>query len=82
ELAARCEGASTPALRVAAHPLPLSEREREVAELVAAGLSNREIAERLVVSIRTVEGHVYHVFTKLGVTDRAGLSALLRGVRD
>ncbi|MGH3950485.1 MAG: LuxR C-terminal-related transcriptional regulator, partial [Pseudonocardiaceae bacterium] len=81
-LAERCEGASTPALRLAAKPLPLSEREREVATLVAAGLSNREIAERLVVSIRTVEGHVYHVFTKLGVTDRAGLADLLRGVRD
>lgn len=78
ELARRCEHAVTPALRVAARPLPLSDREREVADLVAAGLSNREIAERLVVSVRTVEGHLYHVFTKLGLTDRAALTALLR----
>lgn len=78
QLARRCEGADTPALRVAARPLPLSDREREVADLVAAGLSNREIAERLVVSVRTVEGHLYHVFTKLGLTDRAALTTLLR----
>lgn len=82
DLAERCENARTPALRTAAQPLPLSVREREVADLAAAGLSNREIAERLVVSVRTVEGHIYHVFTKLGVADRVELATLLRAVRE
>ncbi|MFY9916940.1 MAG: LuxR C-terminal-related transcriptional regulator, partial [Mycobacterium sp.] len=58
-LAAECGGIRTPALELAAHPLPLTVREREIANLVAAGLSNKEIADRLVVSIRTVEGHLY-----------------------
>jgi DNA-binding NarL/FixJ family response regulator len=46
-------------LILAGQPLPLSTREREIANLAADGLSNREIAERLVVSARTVEGHIY-----------------------
>ncbi|WP_280460992.1 LuxR C-terminal-related transcriptional regulator [Nocardia carnea] len=78
-LAAACDGASTPALRDAAQPLPLTAREREIANLVAAGLSNRQIADRLTVSVRTVEGHLYRACTKLDVTDRESLAALLRG---
>lgn len=78
-LAAACDGASTPALRDAAQPLPLTSREREIANLVAAGLSNRQIADRLTVSVRTVEGHLYRACTKLDVTDRESLAALLRG---
>lgn len=77
-LADACQGARTPAITALKQPLPLSDREREVATLVAAGLSNREIAERLVVSIRTVEGHVYRACGKLGVPDRSGLAAVLR----
>ncbi|NUR61493.1 MAG: helix-turn-helix transcriptional regulator [Catenulispora sp.] len=73
---AACEGADTPALREALRPSPLTEREREIAALVAAGLSNRQIAERLVVSVRTVEGHVYRACVKLGVADRAALAEL------
>ncbi|WP_407687326.1 LuxR C-terminal-related transcriptional regulator [Mycobacterium sp. HUMS_1102779] len=46
----------TPALTAAARPLPLSAREREIANLLVAGLSTREIAERLVVSKRTAGG--------------------------
>ncbi|NUP48804.1 MAG: helix-turn-helix transcriptional regulator [Catenulispora sp.] len=75
-LLAECEGADTPALREALRPSPLTEREREVAALVAAGHSNRQIAERLVVSVRTVEGHVYRACVKLGVADRAALAEL------
>ncbi|MFC7618179.1 LuxR C-terminal-related transcriptional regulator [Actinokineospora soli] len=77
KLAAACEGATTPALAAAARPLPLTDREREIATLAARGLSNREIADRLVVSVRTVEGHLYRAGHKLGVGDRGGLAALL-----
>ncbi|MFE5287627.1 LuxR C-terminal-related transcriptional regulator [Nocardia sp. NPDC056611] len=78
-LAAACGGASTPALRQSAQPLPLTAREREIANLVAAGLSNRQIADRLTVSVRTVEGHLYRACIKLDVTDREALADLMRG---
>ncbi|MBF6329080.1 helix-turn-helix transcriptional regulator [Nocardia transvalensis] len=78
-LAAACGGASTPALRQSAQPLPLTAREREIANLVAAGLSNRQIADRLTVSVRTVEGHLYRACIKLDVTDREALAELMRG---
>jgi DNA-binding CsgD family transcriptional regulator/tetratricopeptide (TPR) repeat protein len=77
-LAAACGGVRTPALILAAQPLPLSTREREIANLIAQGLSNREIADRLVVSPRTVEGHIYRACIKLDISDREGLAALLR----
>ena len=71
-------------MRWAAHPgprrsrpLPLTSREREIANLVAAGLSNKEIAQRLTVSVRTVEGHIYRACTKLDITDRSEIAALL-----
>ncbi|NBE54700.1 helix-turn-helix transcriptional regulator [Streptomyces boluensis] len=48
----------------------LTPREREVAELAVSGLSNREISERLVVSKRTIDVHMEHIFTKLGITSR------------
>lgn len=53
----------------------LSPRENEVVELVARGLSNREIAARLHLSVRTVEGHLYRIFAKRGVNSRADLIA-------
>lgn len=74
-LAERCEGASTPALARARAPLPVSSREREVAVLAAEGLSNRQIAARLHVSVRTVESHIYRACTRLGLADRAALAA-------
>ncbi len=77
-LATACGGLKTPALQITSQPLPLSPREREIAHLVARGLSNRDIAERLVVSIRTVEGHLYRIFLKLDVTDRDDLATLIR----
>ncbi len=76
-LAERCEGARTPALLAGTSPLPISAREREVATMVVTGLSNRQIATRLHVSVRTVEGHIYRACIKLGVTDRTALAALL-----
>jgi DNA-binding CsgD family transcriptional regulator len=76
-LADRCEGAQTPALRLLQQPPSLTPREREIAGLVAAGLSNRMIAERLVVSVRTVDNHLQHVFDKLGVRNRRELGGLI-----
>jgi len=73
-LSARCDHMSSPALVEAAHPLPLTSREREVGSMVAAGLSNRQIADRLFVSVRTVEGHIYRACIKLDVADRNGLA--------
>jgi DNA-binding NarL/FixJ family response regulator len=78
-LAQACEGARTPALATITAPLPLTHREREIVTLAASGLSNREIAQRLVVSVRTVENHFYRATTKLGTTDRTELTALLHG---
>ena len=56
----------------------LSEREREVARLVATGLSNKEIATRLHVSVRTVESHVRHALTKVGLVNRMQLANWIR----
>lgn len=67
----------TPAVEAAARPLPFSGRERQIVNLVAAGLSNREIADRLVISVRTVEGHLYRLFTKLGINSREQLTLLV-----
>ncbi|MDX6314013.1 MAG: hypothetical protein QOF44_3477 [Streptomyces sp.] len=54
----------------------LTPREREVAALVAQGLSNREIAERLVISKRTADAHVEHILAKLGASSRTEIAAL------
>ncbi|GLZ39752.1 LuxR family transcriptional regulator [Actinokineospora sp. NBRC 105648] len=55
----------------------LSGRELEIAELVASGLTNREVATRLFLSSKTVEGHLARVFTKLGVKSRMGVAQRL-----
>ena len=76
--AAECGGVMTPALRASAQPLPLTVREREIANLVAAGLSNKQIAERLFVSPHTINSHLRHVFLKLGITSRVELARVAR----
>ena len=53
----------------------LTEREREVAALIAQGKSNREIAETLVVGVRTVEAHISNMFSKLGYTSRSQIAS-------
>jgi DNA-binding CsgD family transcriptional regulator len=54
---------------------PLTRREREIAGYVAQGLTNQEIATRLVISKRTADSHVHHMLTKLGFTNRAQIAA-------
>lgn len=80
ELARRCQGAITPALRTIQTQAVLSSREIEVAALAAAGLANKEIATRLSVSVRTVENHLQRVYEKLGVARRADLAQALASV--
>src|SRR5262249_27019564 len=70
----RSEASHTPWTMLAVDDL--TAREREVAALAAAGLSNRAIAEQLVLSGRTVENHLQHVYRKLGATSRIDLPAL------
>lgn len=73
------ERAAVPAPRTAADESGLTRREREVAALIAEGLSNREIAARLVVAQRTAEGHVENILAKLGFTSRAQVAGWLAG---
>lgn len=71
-------GAISPAVAAAQSPLSLTAREREIAQLVSQGLSNKAIAEIITASVRTVEGHIYRVMARLGVSNRSELSALIR----
>ncbi|WP_419998269.1 ATP-binding protein [Streptomyces boninensis] len=65
--------------RAASRADALTRREREVAALVAQGLSNREIAERLVISKRTADAHVEHILAKLGFSSRSEIAAMVSG---
>ncbi|SES19205.1 DNA-binding response regulator, NarL/FixJ family, contains REC and HTH domains [Lentzea xinjiangensis] len=77
-LAGLCEGARTPALAGMA-VAPLTRREREIAVLAARGLTNKEIAEALVISVRTVDNHLSNAYAKLGIAARAELAEALGG---
>jgi DNA-binding CsgD family transcriptional regulator len=57
----------------------LTQREREIADLVAEGLSNRQIAARLMISVRTAETHTQHILTKLGFRSRAQIASWVVG---
>ncbi|MEU6357837.1 LuxR C-terminal-related transcriptional regulator, partial [Streptomyces sp. NPDC047072] len=75
-LARRCQGARTPALS----GLVLGEltaRQRQIVTLAAAGLSNRQIAEKLTLSVRTVGNHLYSAYARLGASDRGALPWLV-----
>jgi predicted ATPase/DNA-binding CsgD family transcriptional regulator len=73
EKSAAAEVPTSPAARTDA--TPLTRREREVADLVCQGLTNKEIAARLVISPRTAETHVEKILSKLGFTSRSQIAA-------
>jgi predicted ATPase/DNA-binding CsgD family transcriptional regulator len=73
-------GADNPAGPPAGQPADvLTARQLQIASLVSEGLSNRQIAERLVISKRTVDAHLEHIFAKLGVTSRVQIATRLNG---
>jgi DNA-binding CsgD family transcriptional regulator/tetratricopeptide (TPR) repeat protein len=79
-LASACVGATTPLLRrlgTAGQPGELTRRERETAELAARGHSDREIADMLYLSVRTVHAHLRSAYAKLGIAGRGELASAL-----
>ncbi|GAB7003189.1 LuxR family transcriptional regulator [Nocardioides sp. AN3] len=76
-LALRQDVAPTTGGSVAPAASLLTRRQREVAEMVAAGMTNKDIAARLVISLRTAEGHVETILTKLGFTSRTQIASWL-----
>jgi DNA-binding NarL/FixJ family response regulator len=93
--AARLDDAAAQRLRRLGHAVPrggrppgtapgtalLSRRERQIAELISSGKTNREIAAELFLSVKTVEGHLAKVFGKLGVSRRAAVAAAVGAER-
>jgi DNA-binding CsgD family transcriptional regulator len=75
--AQKCEDARTPALDLPSQPRFLTSRETEIARMAATGLTSRIIAERLVVSIRTVDNVLHGVYAKLGITGRHELADVI-----
>jgi DNA-binding CsgD family transcriptional regulator len=71
----RCEGAITPAVEAISSPR-LTPRERAIAKLASQGMSNKEIAERFVLSKRTVDNHLHQIYGKLGISGRGDLRHL------
>ena len=57
--------------------MPLTTREREVGVLAASGVTSRQIAERLYLSVRTVDNHLQSIYSKLGISSRAELADAL-----
>jgi len=74
-----CEGARPPTMLATPDAIDLTPREREIALLAAGGCSSREIADRLVVSVRTVDNHLRNAYRKLGITRRQDLPRVLTG---
>ncbi len=77
ELAALCGDIRTPGLSFGTDHERLTRREREVASMAAAGASSRDIAAKLVLSVRTVDNHLQNAYSKLGVTSRDELARVL-----
>jgi non-specific serine/threonine protein kinase len=74
--AAAFELAAEPAPPSSQQDLPLTRREHEITELIAEGLTNRQIAQRLFIAQRTVDTHVTRILAKLGCSNRAQVAAL------
>jgi DNA-binding CsgD family transcriptional regulator len=75
----KCEGARPPTMLVTPEAAELTPREREIALLASAGATSREIADLLVISVRTVDNHLQNAYRKLGVTRREDLPRVLTG---
>jgi DNA-binding CsgD family transcriptional regulator len=67
------------ALGPAVERLPLTDREREIVMLIRNGLSNRDVAQRLSLSVRTVENHIHEAMAKTGTISRDRLAGLMPG---
>ena len=78
-LAAQCQGVQTPAIRASATPQLFTDRQHEIISLAAQGLSNKEIADRLTMSRRSVEGHLFRASRRVGANSREQLIAILQG---
>jgi DNA-binding CsgD family transcriptional regulator len=74
-----CGDIVTPASADPGERLPLSVREREIVALLADGLTSRSVADRLSLSVRTVEGHIYRAMAKTGAGSREALAGILFG---
>jgi DNA-binding CsgD family transcriptional regulator len=72
-----CEGARTPRLTAIVMVVPLTARERDIAALASSGESSKEIADRLFLSVRTVNNHLQSVYSKLGIAGRHQLEGAL-----
>ncbi|MFF5111349.1 LuxR C-terminal-related transcriptional regulator [Streptosporangium sp. NPDC000509] len=79
-LAARCEGARTPALTTGGSATRLTRRQQEIALLVSQGMPRKDIAEQLGISVRTVDNHLQRIYAELGITTRRELATRLNGV--
>jgi len=77
DLLNRCEGARPPSLTIEDQPERLTPREREVVTMAARGLTSKTIAERLVISVRTVNNLIQHAYVKLGVHNRSEAASAL-----
>ncbi|WKG02624.1 LuxR C-terminal-related transcriptional regulator [Mycolicibacterium sp. HK-90] len=78
-LTSECQGAQTPALRAGTTAQPFTARQREIISLAAQGLSNKQIADRLTMSIRSVEGHLFRASQRVAANSREQLISILRG---
>ena len=78
-LATECQGAQTPAIRTATTPLPFTARQSEIISLAAQGLSNKQIADRLTMSTRSIEGHLFRASQRVGANSREQLIGILQG---
>jgi DNA-binding CsgD family transcriptional regulator len=77
----RATGIRTPRRSATTSPV-LTPQQREIAELAGSGLTNKQIAERLFLSHRTVGAHLYQIYPKLGITSRAALRDALAALSD